>query len=204
MNLVTSQRRESNQPRPKDRWLTAVMAGRCFEVIFSIYPELLCETRNNLNQRCRRPGRELSSAPPKCGADVKMALRVSVPGRDKKFSSSPYRPDRLWGPPMLLCNGYENHFHGGKAAGAWSSSLTSKAKKGGTILALPHTSSWRGAWLINRRDNCAFTFTLFLQGVLVFMHAHVEFLRIEFVATYSSVTCDSHFHSYIVITCETI
>jgi hypothetical protein len=28
------------------------------------------------------------------------------------------RPDRSWGPPSLLCNGYRV-FPGGKAAGAW-------------------------------------------------------------------------------------
>jgi hypothetical protein len=30
----------------------------------------------------------------------------SVPGRDKRFLSSPQRPDRLWGPPTLLSNEY--------------------------------------------------------------------------------------------------
>jgi hypothetical protein len=39
--------------------------------------------------------------------------------------TSPYRPDRLWGPPNLLKNGYRGLFTGGKAAGAWSWPLTS-------------------------------------------------------------------------------
>jgi len=31
----------------------------------------------------------------------------SSPGRGWKFLSSPPRPDRLWGRPSLLSNGYE-------------------------------------------------------------------------------------------------
>jgi hypothetical protein len=44
-------------------------------------------------------------------------------GRD--FCSSPPPPDRLWGPPSLLSNGYKGCYIGGKAAGAWSWPLTS-------------------------------------------------------------------------------
>jgi len=32
--------------------------------------------------------------------------------------SSPPHPDRLWGPPSLLSNGYQGSFPGGKAAEA--------------------------------------------------------------------------------------
>jgi hypothetical protein len=41
--------------------------------------------------------------------------RDSIPGRGKT-SSSPQRPDWLWGPPTLLCNGY----WGLKAVGTWT------------------------------------------------------------------------------------
>jgi hypothetical protein len=36
--------------------------------------------------------------------------RGLFPGRAKKFISTPQRPDRLWGSPSLLSNGYRGHF----------------------------------------------------------------------------------------------
>jgi len=33
-------------------------------------------------------------------------IQGSIPGRGKRFFSSPTRPDWLWGPPSLLFNGY--------------------------------------------------------------------------------------------------
>jgi hypothetical protein len=43
-----------------------------------------------------------------------------------RIFTAPYRPDRLWGPPNLLSNGYWGLFGGGgEAAGAWSWLLTS-------------------------------------------------------------------------------
>jgi len=44
----------------------------------------------------------------------------SSPGRGSEFLSSPPCPDRLWGAPRLLSNGYQGPFPGGKAAKAWS------------------------------------------------------------------------------------
>jgi hypothetical protein len=44
-------------------------------------------------------------------------VRVRIPVGSRIFSS-PRRPDRLWGPPSLLSNGYGGPFPRGKAAGA--------------------------------------------------------------------------------------
>jgi hypothetical protein len=54
--------------------------------------------------------------------DRGVGVRVPVGSR---IFFSPNRPDRLWGPPNLLFNGYRGSFPGGKAAGAWSWPLTS-------------------------------------------------------------------------------
>jgi hypothetical protein len=47
-----------------------------------------------------------------------MMILGSNPGRNKKFFSSPIRPDQLWGPHNLLFNGHGDFLHGGKEVGA--------------------------------------------------------------------------------------
>jgi hypothetical protein len=44
----------------------------------------------------------------------------SIPDRDKRFFSSPQRPDRLWGPSNLISREYRGAFAGGRETGAWS------------------------------------------------------------------------------------
>jgi hypothetical protein len=54
--------------------------------------------------------------------DWEVGFRVPV---GSGIFTSPCRPDRLWGPPNLLYNGYLELFPWGNAAGAWSWPLTS-------------------------------------------------------------------------------
>jgi len=50
--------------------------------------------------------------------------RGSIPGKDNDFSLHQC-PDRLWGPPSVIFNGYRGLLPRGKAAGTWSWPLTS-------------------------------------------------------------------------------
>jgi hypothetical protein len=43
--------------------------------------------------------------------------RCLIPNPGERCLSSSERPDRIWGPPSLLCNGF---FSAGKSAGTWS------------------------------------------------------------------------------------
>jgi hypothetical protein len=43
-------------------------------------------------------------------ADYELAERDSIPGRDKRFLSTPHHPDRLWDSSSLLSNGYRELF----------------------------------------------------------------------------------------------
>jgi hypothetical protein len=43
-------------------------------------------------------------------SDYGLDDRGSIPGRGKGFFLYPLCPDRLWGPPSLLYNGYRGYF----------------------------------------------------------------------------------------------
>jgi hypothetical protein len=78
--------------------------------------------------------------------DQGVGVRVPVGSR---IFSSPRRPDRLWGPPNLLSNGYQGLFTGVKRLGGeadHSPPTSAEVKKCGSIHPLPHT-------LVKHRNN---------------------------------------------------
>jgi len=63
------------------------------------------------------------------------------------FFSSPPRPDRFWGPPRLLSNGYRERFSAVvKRPGREADHLHEmrRLRMRGAVPSLPNTSSWRG------------------------------------------------------------
>jgi hypothetical protein len=90
--------------------------------------------------------------------------RGSIPGRDKKVSSSPQCPDRLWALPSLLTNGYRSCLPGIMRPGSeadYPTPPSAYVKDGKAIPPLPHTSSWRGAYLVTHKK--CYPFKSFLQ-----------------------------------------
>jgi hypothetical protein len=86
----------------------------------------------------------------------------SIPGRGWEFSSSPPRPQRLWGPPSLLSNGYQGALSlGVKRPGreADYSPPSAEVKEWVELyICYPNTPSWRGAQL-KHRDNLTPSFS---------------------------------------------
>jgi hypothetical protein len=80
----------------------------------------------------------------------------SRPRRGSEFLSSPPCPDRLWGPPSLLINGYLGSFPGevnrpGREADH-SPPSSAVVRMRGAIPPLPYTPSWYGAQLSTLSD----------------------------------------------------
>ena len=71
--------------------------------------------------------------------------RGSIPGKGKRFTSSPKHPDRLWGPATILVKRYQGLFLRGQS-GRWVKltihpHLVPRVRMCGTMLP-PHTLSW--------------------------------------------------------------
>jgi hypothetical protein len=77
--------------------------------------------------------------------------RDSRQGQEIFFLSSPQRPDRLWGQP--------SRYHGLFLRGVKLTiyiQLMPRSRIRGSIHPLPHTSSWRSAYLVKHGDNFTF------------------------------------------------
>jgi hypothetical protein len=86
--------------------------------------------------------------------DRRVEVRAPVGSR---MLTSPDRPDWLWGPSNLLCNGYRVAVSARvKWQGREADQLVPRPRKRGSVHPLPHTSSWRSAQLVTRKDNFNF------------------------------------------------
>jgi hypothetical protein len=70
----------------------------------------------------------------------------SIPGRGKRFFSTPHYPYWLWGLTSLLLNGFHKLSSPEVKRPVWeaehSPPSSAEVKNGGAIPLLPHTSSW--------------------------------------------------------------
>jgi hypothetical protein len=106
----------------------------------------------------------------------------SSPGGDWEFFSSPLRPDRLRGPPNLLCNGYQGLFpleQSGRGVKLTTHlHLVARSIMRGAIPPLPQYAFM--AWYSvkkKHRDNFTFTNILLLNVPLqIFLHEKALFL----------------------------
>jgi hypothetical protein len=96
--------------------------------------------------------------------DRGVAVRVPV---GWGIFSSPRRPNRFWGPPTLLSNGYRGLFPRGKSGRGVKLTihlqLVPRSRKCGSIHPLPHTPSCRSAQLVKHRDNFTFISYIIVQ-----------------------------------------
>jgi hypothetical protein len=102
-------------------------------------------------------------------------IGVRVPVISRIFSY-PRRPDRLWGPPNLLSNGYRGAVlsprvkRQGREADH-SPPTSAEVKK---MWIYTYTPRWSSAWLLKHRDN--FTFTIIVHYIL---HIRIKILPLE-------------------------
>jgi hypothetical protein len=105
------------------------------------------------------------------------------------FFSSPRHPDRLLGPSSLLSNLYGGAVSPGVMLTTHLQVLP-RLRIRGSIHPIPHTSSWRSAQLVKRRDY--FTFTLTRRSLSRF---RIE-ARIIPVVTRLSIYCVPNIYEF--------
>jgi hypothetical protein len=99
---------------------------------------------------------------------------VGVPGWTG-ILTSPRRPDRLWGPPSLLSNGYRRLFPQGQSGGVVKLTIhlqvVHRWKKQICIYSVPHMSSRAstGQFYLYICNPCStfFKFPIYLQSVII-------------------------------------
>jgi hypothetical protein len=112
---------------------------------------------------------------------VSMVIRLWAmrPGFDfwqqKRFFSSPARPDWLWGLPSLLFNGYRGYLLGDKAAEAWSWPHT---PHGLCLIKQTNMFSWRNVQL-STGTTLSFTFTLESEAQFLVLEISCIFLHCD-------------------------
>jgi hypothetical protein len=96
--------------------------------------------------------------------------RGSIPGGCREFFYKPPRPERLWGPPSLLSNGYQGLFPWGKAAGAWSWPLISIYCRGQWMSGAIHPLLQYAfmAWCLVKAQGQLYLFTLKVANIIRF------------------------------------
>jgi hypothetical protein len=89
-----------------------------------------------------------------CLVGLRLSDRSSIPGKGEILVPCPQRLHEFWGPPSVVSNEYQESLSlGVKRPGREADHVLQTGAEVGSIHPLPHTSSWRCAYLIKHKDN---------------------------------------------------